>query len=364
MRSLTDLFRRCATRMLHLTAESATTAERLRTAWVEEDRTPTIALRRKLPNRSRWHGFEPCEARAPFEIVRLQADHAPQRVVKSEPRSTSARAAPSAVSICFTLVLAVTVGLGALGQEFVGGDILFGLAVGTRRSGMGGAGVALPSVEALFTNPAGLPWIEGVQIRSTYGSVFDAAHLGVVSVSVSGVGASGIILDAGDISPGLAFRTAGAVLGVGVRLGPVGVGARARFLLPVAPVPGLGGALDLALLWRGPIHVGVVWRNVAAQAPVPSESWPTELEVGLALPVHGQGLIAAVALDLTGVGSDPAFAIGAEFGLDWLLIRAGYGARGVAFGGSVGWSTWDLDWAILLHSVLPPAVHVSFTVRL
>lgn len=364
MRSLTDLFRRYAVRMCRLTAEGAEIAERLRTTWSGDGRTSAVDLRGNLRSRSRWHGFERREPRASFEIVRLQADHAPQRAVTSEPRSTSARAAPSAVSICFTLVLATTVGLGALGQEFVGGDILFDLAVGTRRSGMGGAGVALLSVEALFTNPAGLPWIEGVQIRSAYGSVFDAAHLGVVSVSVSGVGASGIILDAGDISPGLAFRTTGAVLGVGVRLGPVGAGARMRLLHPVSPVSGLGGALDLALLWRGPIHVGAVWRNVAAQAPVPSESWPTELEVGLALPVRGQGLTAAVALDLTGVGSDPAFAIGAEFGLDWLLIRAGYGASGVAFGGSVGWSTLDLDWAILLHSVLPPAVHVSFTVRL
>jgi len=273
-------------------------------------------------------------------------------------------AAASAVKRCLGVVLAVVVGLGAAGQGFVGGDILFDLAAGARRTGMGGAGVALPAMDALFTNPAGLPWVEGVQIHSTYGNVFDAAHLGAISVNVSGLGAAGIVLDAGAIAPGLTFRTTGAVLGAGVGLGPVGAGVRARVLRPVSPVPGIGGALDIALLLRGPIQIGAVWRGVAARAPVPGESWPSELEIGLALPLRGQDLAASVALDLMGIGSNLEWAIGGEFGLDWLLIRAGYGANGGAFGGAVGWGPFALDWAVLLHPVLPAAFRVSFTLRL
>ncbi|MFZ2349687.1 MAG: hypothetical protein WAW99_05690, partial [Candidatus Bipolaricaulis anaerobius] len=77
-------------------------------------------------------------------------------------------------------LLALLAALGSIGvgQGFVGGDILFDLAAGARRAGMAGVGVALASPDALFANPAGLPWVEGVQILSTYADLFGAAHLG------------------------------------------------------------------------------------------------------------------------------------------------------------------------------------------
>ena len=265
---------------------------------------------------------------------------------------------------CATALCILAAALTSAAAGFVGGDILFDLGAGARSAGLGGAGVALPASDALFVNPAGLPWVEGIQVVSTYGNVFDVADFGALSVGMPGLAAAGLVLDAGTIGPALAYRTAGAVVGAGVRLGPLGAGVRARLVRPVAPVPGAGGALDVALLWRGPVQIGAVWRAVLSQAPVAAEFWPTELEVGLALPVRGFGLSASLALDVTGVGTDPSFAVGGEVGADWLLIRAGYGPAGAAIGGTVGWRPFALDWAVLLHPVLPATFRVSFSVRL
>ncbi|HPD06630.1 MAG TPA: hypothetical protein PLC08_01960 [Candidatus Bipolaricaulis sp.] len=262
------------------------------------------------------------------------------------------------------LALLVTLGSVGLGQGFVGGDILFDLAAGARRAGMAGVGVALASPDALFANPAALPWVEGVQILSTYADLFGAAHLGAVSVTGPGLGGAGIGLDAGTIGPGLAFRTAGAVLGAGVRLGPVGAGARARLLRPIAPTAGIGGALDLALLWRGPVHIGAVGRSILSHAPVSDEAWPAEWAVGIALPMNVGGMTLTLACDASDVGGSPSFAVGGELGVGWLLVRAGYGPAGIAMGGTVGWGPFTLDWALVLPPVLPPAFRVSFTVRL
>lgn len=299
-----------------------------------------------------------------FEITRPRADHASQGGTKSELRSLSAFSAAPAVKKRWGVVLAAVVGMGAVGQGFVGGDILFDLARSARSAGLGGAGLALPAGDALFLNPAGLPWVAGVELISSYGNQFDAVALGVVSVGLPGLAAAGIVLDAGVIGPGLTFRTVGAAFGAGVRLGPLGAGAAARLLRPVAPVPGLGGALDFGLLFQGPLHVGAVWRGILSQSPVRGEFWPPELALGIALPLRFQGMTAAVAVDAVGIGADLAFAVGGEFGADWLLVRAGYGPGGATLGGTVGWGPFALDWAILLHSVLPAAFRVSFTLRL
>lgn len=262
------------------------------------------------------------------------------------------------------LVVLVSVGVGALGAGFVGGDILFDLGVGARSAGMAGVGVALPSSDALFLNPAGLAWARGVEVLSTYCNLFGAAHLGAVTVAVPGLAGAGIVLDAGTIGPGLAFRTAGALLGAALRWGAVGVGARARLLRPVAPVPGIGGALDFALLWRGPIEVGAVWESVVSRAPVPGEPWPAQLAVGVALPVDLGGLRVNLAADASDITGRAAVAVGGEIGTDGLLVRAGYGPGGVALGGTVGWGPFALDWATVLHPVLAPAFRVSFSARL
>ncbi|MFH1609513.1 MAG: hypothetical protein ABID40_02660, partial [Candidatus Bipolaricaulota bacterium] len=74
--------------------------------------------------------------------------------------------------------------------------------------------------------------------------------------------------------------------------------------------------------------------------------------------------VAALAFDVVGIGQEPTFAVGGEIGTAWLLVRAGYGPGGLAFGGSVRWALFMLDWAIVAHPVLPPAFRVSLTVRL
>lgn len=265
-----------------------------------------------------------------------------------------------AVALGAAILLAVA----GAGQGYVGGGILFEVAAGARSAGMAGVGLALPPADALFANPAGLAWATGVQILSTYSNPFGAAHLGAVSVGLPGLAGAGIVLDAGTIGPGLTFRTAGALLGAGLRLGPLGVGVRARLLRPVAPVSGVGGALDLALLWRGPIHVGAVWKSLVARAPVPGESWPAELAMGVALPVDLGGLLLTIAGDVSDVSGTPSFALGAEMGVDGLAVRAGFSVNAIAVGGTVAWNLFALDWALILHPVLPPAFRVSFTVRL
>lgn len=262
------------------------------------------------------------------------------------------------------LVLLLGVGLAASGQGVVGGDILFDLAGGARRAGMGQAGLALPSPEALFANPGALAWIEGFHLTSTYVNPFGAAHVGSVDVALPGLAAGVAFLDAGEVGPGLIYRTAGALVGAGIRLGTFGIGIRARALRPVAPLAGFGGALDGGLLWRGPLHVGAVWRGVLAWSPVAGETWLPELSLGAALPMRLGQVQLAVAGDILGLGQEVAFAFGGELGLGPILLRAGYGPGGPAFGGTVAWGPFSLDWALLLHPVLPPAFRVSFALRL
>jgi hypothetical protein len=267
------------------------------------------------------------------------------------------------VKKCVLFVLLSTVTLGAWGQTgVVGGDILFDLVGSARSAALGGAGLALPGDDALFLNPAGLAWVEGVRVLSAYGSQYGAADVGLLGLAVPGLAAAGIVLDAGAIGPDLSFRTEGAALGAGVRLGPLAAGASARIVRPVAPTPGLGGALDLALLWQGPLHVGAVVRSVLSQAPVAGEAWPPELAVGLAVPLDLGHWRIGLALDARDVLVDPTISLGAELGLEWLLVRAGYGPGGWAFGGSVRWALFQLEWAIVVHPVLSPAFRVSLTV--
>lgn len=253
---------------------------------------------------------------------------------------------------------------GATAQGFVGGDLLFDLGRGARTLGMAGSGIALPSPDALFLNPAGLPWVVGFHVHSTYADLFGAATLGALGVTAPGVGFGGILLDAGALGPGLGFRTAGALLGAGVRLGPVGIGARARLLRPLLPVPGVGGALDMGLLLHGPVQIGLVVRNALARSPVAPESWPVEGAVGVALPLAWGPWQITVAADVLGIGSLLSAAVGAEVGVQGLLVRVGYGPGGLTLGGGIAWRAFTLDWAVLLPPVLPPAFRVSLDLRL
>ncbi len=261
-------------------------------------------------------------------------------------------------------VLVALLLFGATAQGFVGGDLLFDLGRGARTLGMAGAGIALPSPDALFLNPAGLPGVEGFHVQSTYGDLFGAATLGALGVTAPGVGFAGILLDAGVLGPGLSFRTAGALVGAGVRLGPVAIGARARLLRPLLPVPGVGGALDLGLLLQGPVQIGLVVRNALARSPVASESWPVEGAVGVALSLAWGSWRITVAADVWGIGSLLSAAVGAEVGIPGLFVRAGYGSSGLTLGGRVAWRAFTLDWAVLLPPVLPPAFRVSLDLRL
>lgn len=262
------------------------------------------------------------------------------------------------------VALLLALGLMGSAQTFVGGDILFDLAGGARRAGMGGVGIAISSPEALFGNPGSLAWVEGLHVTSAYTNPFGAAHVGSVDLAFPGLGAGVVLLEAGAVGPGLRYRTAGALVGTGVRLGPFGIGFRARLLRPVAPVLGLGGALDVGLLWRGPVHVGAVGRGILSRSPVAGEPWAPEFSLGVALPIRLGELGLTLAADLLDLERGVSFALGAELGLGPILLRAGYGPGGPAFGGTAAWGFFALDWAVLLHPVLPAAFRVSFALRL
>jgi hypothetical protein len=268
------------------------------------------------------------------------------------------------IGVALVLVVALT-GLGQGGHEGVG--VLFDLGLGARWVGLGGAGIALADDEsAPLLNPAGLGWQEGFGVASAFADQFGAFDIFALGVAGPGVGLTALYLDSGPIHEGLTYRTLGGVAAVGWAPGPLSLGLRGRFLRPLSPVPALGWAADVALLWQGPISLGLVGEALLSQAAFPGEDWPRRFSLGIGVPLplpsplSGQG-----AFDLLGLGEGTrTWRLGAEVWVgEGLGIRAGLAGESVSLGFSVRLSMFQLDWGIVAHAVLPAAMRISLALR-
>ncbi|MFO8033629.1 MAG: hypothetical protein R6U88_00530, partial [Candidatus Bipolaricaulota bacterium] len=177
-------------------------------------------------------------------------------------------------------------------------------------------------------------------------------------------------VDSGLIEPDLSYVSLGGVAAVGVPVwGDFSVGIRGRAVRNVAPGDATGWAVDLALLWRGPVTLGLLGESLWSQAVTSSgghgEPWPQRLALGAALPLPlPQPLNGQVTASLGGLGEDPlSLRAGGELWLQGIGLRAGLGPGTASYGLSVRWGTLQLDWATVLHEVLGPAYRGTVTVR-
>ncbi len=212
-------------------------------------------------------------------------------------------------------------------------------------------------------NPAGWAWSEGWELASGGGTQLGVAQVLAIGASGPGWSVVAAAVDAGEIVPGLRYRVEGARGGLGVRLGPLGLGLCTRVLRPVSPVPALGWTLDVGVLWRGPLVVGLVGKNLLSSPPF-AEDWRPDVVMAVAWPWQAGPWSGAWAAGAEGLLLGlPTYAFAGEVAVGPWSFRAGLRYGGFAFGGSVQWSLFRLDWGYALHPVLPPSFRVSLALR-
>jgi len=263
------------------------------------------------------------------------------------------------------LLVLLSATLCGLAEGFVGVGTVFSLGWDAWDVGMAGAGLALASGPgALFTNPAGIAWRGGLQVLCSSSDLFGVASVSSLVASIPGLSLGAVILDSGPIDEGLRYRAEGGAAALSIPVSEnFALGGRVRMLRHVFPKEEIGWAIDLGALVRGPVAIGVVVEGLGARAPVPEESWPPSVSLGLALPLPLQEpLTGTLAAAVTGLGEEPTFSLGAELWAQGLGVRAGHSGEKLACAVSVGWGAFRLSLATEVHATLPASFKASLRV--
>jgi hypothetical protein len=271
----------------------------------------------------------------------------------------------------FILVFALTGR--AAGYENVAG--IFQLDVGGRPSGMAGAFLALADDEnAAYYNPAGLGWVRGVGVTTLFSRQLEAVTYGAVSASLPHVGITLLRLDSGWIpsgeGDGFRYVSQAGVLASGASIGPVGLGARAKFYQVVSPVRATGWALDPALLIvTETIRFGLLVENLLSR-PVAyttghQEGWPLRIRLGAAATLS---VAEEISWNIVGEAeglftSTPRLVGGVEAWVGDLAGRLGYDGTSATLGLSVRFTSFQLDWGYHLGVGSVESHRVSLTFR-
>jgi len=275
------------------------------------------------------------------------------------------------ISVLVGVVL-VVISFGAAATENVAG--IFDIGASGRALGLGGSFAALADDEgAVLHNPAGLSRYSGLGVSSLFASQFGGVTYGTVTVAMPYVGFAASFLDSGAIETtegSFRYASQGVVGGVGVPIGPLGIGARWRFFRVSSPSTGQGWSIDPAiLLVTEVVRVAVVFEG-AASAPVRYESgieedWGRSLCVGGALTLApAQGVLWNAAIEATDLFSSLAhLTFGLEAWIGGLGARVGFDGRSPTFGLSVLFATLQLDWAYAMHADLGDSHRVSLSIR-
>ncbi|MGC9018576.1 MAG: hypothetical protein ACP5LJ_02545 [Candidatus Bipolaricaulaceae bacterium] len=238
-------------------------------------------------------------------------------------------------------------------------DVPFDLARPAREWALFGVDLAIPD---LSSNPGALAFSSFWKVASTFSSVFGAAQVWALSAEGKGLGGEVALLDGGEIGPNLRYRVWVGSFGAGLKIGSLGVGARARYFHPVWPKPSSGWALDLGLLWVGPVHLGVLAESVLSSSPY-GEAWPFDFSLAAVWPWslgNFSGILGAGMVDLL---SFPTEALAVEIVLGPLSLRGGFWPSNLCLGGGLYLGWFGLDWAFTLHPDLPLGFRVSFVLR-
>ncbi len=275
---------------------------------------------------------------------------------------------------CILLTVVATLGIAVwsvTGADGVG--VLFDLGVSARSLGVGGARAAFSDDAAAATlNPAALGWVRGINVASLYVDQFGGVSYGSIAFSAPYVGVSALVVDSGWIASGdSGFRFAAQGIGaaVGVPVGPVGFGARWRFLRYGAPFEGHGWALDGGvLLDLGAVRVGAIC-DAALSAPMAygggeTESWKANLCLGAAVTLTPvKDVVWTATADVEGILHGPWRIIGGlEVWVASLAARLGWDGEGPTLGLSVRVSGIEVDWSCAARPDLGMSHRVSLEV--
>ena len=274
------------------------------------------------------------------------------------------------VALSVAMLVATSLSLGAV--ENVGG--LLDIGVSGRALGLGGAFCALADDEgAVFHNPAGMSRYRGIGVSSLFVRQFGGVSYGSVTLAVPYAGLALSFLDSGGIETtngSIRYASQGVVAGVGVPVGPLGIGTRLRIFRLSSPGSGLGWSIDPAILVVAEgVRVGLLYEG-AFSSPVEYESgtaeeWAQSLRLGVALTLAPvQGVHWNAAFEAAGLFSALArLAFGLETWIGGLGARVGFDGTGPTFGLSLRFTTLQFDWAYASRDDLGDSHRVSLSVR-
>lgn len=246
---------------------------------------------------------------------------------------------------------------------------IFELGASARASGMGGAFVAIADDEnAVFYNPAGLGWIDGINLSSLLGRQFETVSYGYLQFAIPFFGAGFLYLDSGAIdTEDLTFHyiSSAGIVSTGFHIGPVGLGGRLKVYRVSSPDQASGWAVDPSLLVVTDIvRLGILVEN-AYSKPIAfnshTEEWTARTRIGVALRLSpGQNVEATASVEGAGLFSpSPSLSTGFEVYVDGLGARLGYDGAGATFGLSVRFSSFEIDWAYITRGAFPDTHRVS-----
>lgn len=299
------------------------------------------------------------------------------------------------VSGALVLLLAAA----ACGEDYSAVASIFELGMGARPLAMGGAFVGLADDgNALFYNPAGLAWVKGLSLLSSYELRLGTASYGHLSTALSHFGFGIHYFDFGEVPETDEFgnvidtfnyRNYAFVAAAGARAAElpflmrmpfaenISFGLKAKILRinTLDPGSGTGFALDLPFLFRSEspssrfpfiagYGIGLIVENLIGP-PIQygsghQEAWPKKATVGIAFELINQVILA---IDATSENS-------LRFGAEWtpipaVSLRAGIRREEVwmwSLGMGVRYRNFVFDFAFVIHPYLNSQLRGSLTV--
>jgi len=286
------------------------------------------------------------------------------------------------------------------GEQYSNVASIFDLGMGARALAMGGAFVGLANDgNALFYNPSGLAWAQGLFVLSSYEARPGTASYGNLSASLPHFGFGVHYFDFGDVPETdefgnvigtFGYRNYALIAAAGIKAANlpflarlplaenIGFGIGVKFLKvsTLDPGSGTGFAIDLPFLFcsnlpspRVPIITsygfGIVIENLIG-LPIKYESghqenWPRKLILGTSLEFLDQAILA---MDVTSEKS-------VHLGVEWTPIpavsfRIGLKNEGVwiwSFGMGARFRNFVFDLAVVPHPYLNSQIRGSLMVR-
>jgi len=293
------------------------------------------------------------------------------------------------------LMLAVSVS----GEQYSNVASVFELGMGARPLALGGAFVGLADDgNALFYNPAGLAWVDGLSILSSYEARLGTAGCGTLSASLPHFGFGVHYFDFGEVPETdefgnvigtFSYRNYALIAAAGMRAADLpflarlplaenigfGIGVKLLKVSTLDPGNGSGFALDLPFLFRSespsprlPIITsygfGFVIENLIG-LPIKygsghQENWPRKVVIGTSLELLDQVILA---MDIT---SEKSVHLGAEWTpIPAVSFRSGLKYEDIwmwSLGMGVRFKNFEFDYAVVLHPYLNSQLRGSLAV--